>query len=123
MTKQMPLTETHNEVRVPIESNKHIEALFTKAVGMVVFENLQKLAEKYPLPGVRLALNEVAAITEIHSSDVERRNLRLIAKAGHDINQYEATRLVGVSKGVGFELVLRRIHGPTDDEMTETASR
>lgn len=117
MSPQLSLDKDQNEIRIPITSNEHVMDLFTRSVSLIGFEKLQALAKKYPLPGVRLALNELAAATEIHSSSLERKNLRLIAKAGYDINQFEAVRLEPLKESIGFELVCRRIREATDDEV------
>jgi hypothetical protein len=107
--KQARIDSTANEVRIPIESNEHLIELFTRSIAAISYDKLKKLSEKYPLPGVMLALKTLASDTEIHSASLERRNLRLIAKHGYDINQYEALRLEPRAKGVGFDLVLSRI--------------
>lgn len=109
MSEQLPFEANQNEVRIPITSNEHVMDLFTRSVSVICYEKIGELAKKYPLPGVRLALNELAATTEIHSSALERKNLRLIAKAGHDVNQFEAVRLEPLKDRIGFELVCRRI--------------
>ena len=114
MSAQLPLESDQNEIRIPITSNEHVMDLFTRSVSVICYEKIRELAKKYPLPGVRLALNELAAMTEIHSSGLERKNLRLIAKAGYDINQFEAVRLEPLKDRIGFELVCRRVKDEHD---------
>lgn len=118
MSAQPQLDSSQNEIRIPITSNEHVMDLFTRSVSVISYEKLSELAKKHPLPGVRLALNELAATTEIHSSSLERKNLRLIAKAGYDINQFEAIRVEPLRDRIGFELVCRRIRGETDEEVS-----
>lgn len=79
------------EVRVKVEDPSHAWGLASAAGMMVAQQLLEELPESVrKTPGVALCIATIAAEANALRGSSIARNLRLIARAGHDVAQHSS---------------------------------